>query len=249
MLIPPFWRGRGNHAPAGIRLNRFRAVVKAAQGFDAYRVHLQAAHLGTTAQVHAVRDVDLALAGVPTLPYQSYLSLFRQRREYRQTPNSQLIRYQMARAGLDSCHSPLDAAIATADLLRLAQAVDSPPDQAVAAFTGMGAGILTNAQRDHLWNVYQVPLFEQFLGTDGRVIAIECVVHSGLHIRQDAAVLQCVDGEIILTSLTDEDAPALRLSTGLAGTIETEVCDCGRTEPRLVGLHRMPAERAVSTVA
>ena len=73
------------------------------------------------------------------------------------------MRYQLARAGLDSCHSPAHAVVATEDLLRLAQALDSQPDQAVASFTGIGAGILTSAQRDHLWNTYQVPLFEQFL--------------------------------------------------------------------------------------
>lgn len=273
MLIPPFWRGRGKHVPAGNRLARFRAVVKAAHRFPLYLDRLAAANLGTPALVEAVRDIDLALAALAPLPYENYRALFidrqpswRQRPHRHETRSAFLIRYQLARSGLDTCHaqtdsvadlySPTALAGATADLVHIARALDTPSshrtwqsDHAVAAFSGIDAGLLTSDQRDDLWKTYQVPLFEQFLGTDGRVIAAECEVHDGLHIRPDAAVVQSVNDELVITSLTDEESPALRVRSGLTGTIETEACECGRVAPRLIRLRRMPASQTSAAVA
>jgi hypothetical protein len=217
--------------------------------------------------VDAVRDIDLALAAVAPLPYEIYQSLFGDRQpswthrpQHQETRSAFLIRYQLARAGLATClvrpdsaadlYSPAAVAGATADLYNLARAVqDWQSNHAVAAFSGIDAGVLTGAQRDELWKKYQVPVFEQFLGTDGRVVAAECEAHAGLHIRPDAAVVQSVDNEIVLTSLTDEAAPALRVRSGLSGTIDSETCECGRAEPRLVRLRPMPASKSTAAVA
>ena len=66
---------------------------------------------------------------------------------------------------------------------------------------------LTEPDRDWLWNKFQVPCFEQLLGSHGRVIAEECEVHCGLH------VLETVPASAMLTSVE---------------------CACGRVEPRLL---------------
>ena len=66
---------------------------------------------------------------------------------------------------------------------------------------------LTAPDRDWLWEQFQVPCFEQLLGSHGRVIAEECEGHCGLH------VVDVVPPTVMVTSAE---------------------CGCGRTEPRLV---------------
>ena len=174
--------------------------------------------------------------------------------------------YALARSGVDSCRTTLSGytdlysvrgmASATEDLRRLGQALSNPPsaetdeaDLAMVVFSGMDAGVLTEEQRNQLWDKHQMPFFEQFVGTDGRVVASECEVHSGLHVRGEDAVVECVDGEIVLTSLTDQQTPALKVLSGLSGTIEKEACDCGRTEPRIMSLARASKSRAAAARA
>src|SRR5690242_19002024 len=60
---------------------------------------------------------------------------------------------------------------------------------AVVAFTGTCHGELTALERDLFWRVFQVPVFEQFLAPDGRVMAMECDAHDGLHLLDRDAPL------------------------------------------------------------
>src|SRR5947209_2394764 len=85
---------------------------------------------------------------------------------------------------------------ASAPQLRaLAEAVESgsltlpPVDAAVIAFTGIYHGELTALERDLFWRVFQVPVFEQFLSPDGRILAMECDAHDGLHLLDPDAPL------------------------------------------------------------
>jgi hypothetical protein len=89
-------------------------------------------------------------------------------------------------------------------LLRLAEAIRIP--RAVVAFSGSRLGPVTNRDRDLLWSAYQVPVFEQSLGPDGRVIARECEAHDGLH---------------------------LYLVDHFQGPLRQDACPCGRPEPRI----------------
>jgi hypothetical protein len=85
-------------------------------------------------------------------------------------------------------------------------------DYAVVAFTGAGQPLLGDGDRDFLWRVFQVPVFEQYLSASGRTLAVECDAHDGLHIvpwREDSAEL-----------------PRL---------VETTRCPCGQPGPRLFG--------------
>lgn len=159
-----------------------------------------------------------------------------------------MVPYAEARAGLGNCrmepasyvdlYSPTALSGATSDLYRLSKSLAKPTfnwdsDCAMVVFSGLDAGAFTLEQRDELWNEYQVPVFEQFLGTDGRVIASECEVHAGLHIRVDGVILETVGDEVVMTSLTDLESPAIRVRTGLKGPIEHDACACGRVEPRI----------------
>lgn len=115
-----------------------------------------------------------------------------------------------------------------------------PLKNAVIPFSGIDHGELTEDDRDLFWNTFQVPIFEQYLGFDGRVIGIECEAHEGLHVITENAIFETRNGssesELLLTSLTDLCHPTLRLATGFWGTLEHAQCECGNAEPRLIGL-------------
>ncbi len=143
---------------------------------------------------------------------------------------------------------------ATVDLYNLSQSLQSTTplkdtDHGLVVFSGVDAGLMTAEQRHDLWERYQVPLFEQFLGTDGRVVAAECELHAGLHIRPNGAVFELLDDELVITSLTDEASPALRMQSGFTGQIDREPCECGRLEPRLIGLRALLQPKAESAAA
>ena len=110
------------------------------------------------------------------------------------------------------------AVAATASVLRqLAEAVASgsltlpPVDAAVIVFTGICHGELTVLERDLFWRVFQVPVFEQLLSPDGRILAMECDAHEGMHLLDPAATAPEFDG-----------------------FLETAPCGCGNPHPRLV---------------
>ena len=127
---------------------------------------------------------------------------------------------------------------ATVPLLRsLAEAVESgsvtlpPVEAAIVAFTGICHGELTALERDLFWRVFQVPVFEQFLSPDGRVLAMECDAHDGLH-------------------LLDPNAPL----PGFRAFLDTAPCGCGNSHPRLSRFVRLafeskPAPRIRAAVA
>jgi hypothetical protein len=127
-----------------------------------------------------------------------------------------------------------------------------PPQNALVVFTGVNEDEMDDQDRDLFWEVFQVPLFEQYLGFDGQVVAWECEAHEGLHVEETNAVIEQSpepEGELVLTSLTDLRRPALRVRTGVAGRIEHSVCECGRKEPRLTGLCRVARRLSQATCA
>ena len=65
--------------------------------------------------------------------------------------------------------------------------------------------LLTQEDRDLIWEALGVPVFEQCLGPNNRLLAFECEAHDGLHLRVPPG-------------------PAL----------ETSICACGRATPRLM---------------
>jgi len=117
----------------------------------------------------------------------------------------------------------------------------------VVSFTGGEQGELAEEDRDRFWRVFQVPVFEQRLGFDGRVIASECEAHNGLHILPERAALEETTGsELLLTSLTDLHHPTLRVGTRMAGSIEHDCCDCGNPAARLMEARPLPAPQPLA---
>ena len=121
-------------------------------------------------------------------------------------------------------------------LRRLANAVESggltlpPIEAAVIVLTGISHGELTALERDLFWRVFQVPVFEQFLSPDARVLAMECDAHEGLHVLEPKA-----------------------LPPGYRAVLQTTPCGCGDPHPRLfwsqcVTLPSLPASRVRSAV-
>jgi hypothetical protein len=120
------------------------------------------------------------------------------------------------------------------------------------AWSGFSRPLLTAADRDKFWRVFQVPVFEQFRGFHGELLAAECYVHEGLHVETDNACWeQRLDGgdELLVTSFANLRHPALRLATGLVGYFNESACPCGRTEPRLFGLRPASGLRAPEDAA
>ena len=78
-------------------------------------------------------------------------------------------------------------------------------EHAVIALTYQNGEGLSYADRDLFWRSFGVPVFEQLLDDDNKLLAAECHAHAGLHVVQD-----CHD---------------LRL--------DHEACGCGDRSPRL----------------
>jgi len=120
----------------------------------------------------------------------------------------------------------------------------------IVAFTGGGHGELADADREHLWRTFQVPVFEQRLGFDGRVIAYECEAHHGLHtMAERAAFEETTHRELLLTSLTDLRFPTLRVGTRMTGSIQHNCCDCGNSASRLIRTKPFATNRPLAMAA
>jgi hypothetical protein len=113
-------------------------------------------------------------------------------------------------------------------------------------------GLLRPGERDMLWRCFGLPVFEQWLGLEGELLAHECAVHQGLHLNTNAADFEWRDGQLLVTSLLARQWITHRLETGWTGEIDTRPCPCGDSRPRLRGLTTWTASRvacAASAVA
>ncbi len=144
-------------------------------------------------------------------------------------------------------------------LARMIDAGDFPSfprvRRGVVAFSGLtprreGAAFLSVADRELLWQVFRVPVFEQYLGFDGRLVAWECEAHDGMHVVPENSVLEHDrTPEMLFTSLTDCRTPTLRLGTRVNGSIEGQRCPCGHRTPLLVNLRPVPEPRRYKAAA
>jgi hypothetical protein len=145
---------------------------------------------------------------------------------------------------------PVAVLMRLADAACQADAASPRVTRAIVAFTGLEHGALSDTERDRLWQVFEVPIFEQYLGADGSLLAWECEAHEGLHTVEENAIVEPGSGSgLILTSLTDHRYPTIRLVTSLAARLETGVCACGHPGPRLLGLSTPTAQLKQSAIA
>ena len=120
----------------------------------------------------------------------------------------------------------------------------------IVAFTGLpfgDTGILTDTDRDQLWQAFNLPVYEYFLGHRHEVLARECDARMGLHVDAAQAIFEVLDpvepatgderrGELVVTSLANSLFPIVRLASGLRGTLTRVPCSCGATGERLLHL-------------
>jgi hypothetical protein len=123
----------------------------------------------------------------------------------------------------------------------------------VLAFNIPLQGFLSDEARELFWRVFQVPVFGQFLGLDGELLAWECEAHNGLHIQTENAIFETQDHEgepeLLVTSLVNLRYPTLRFATGLTATIQLSTCGCGQTVPRLMQLRRIGLKKQAALVS
>ena len=122
-----------------------------------------------------------------------------------------------------SAFAPEAIAAPREQLLDLAS-VDKPPvfTRALIALEHPGDPMLSMEERQRLWRVFRVPVFEQIVGARGELLAAECEAHDGLHV----------------------EAPG---TSWESYRMELAPCGCGRKSPRLT--HCDAAERARSAAA
>jgi phenylacetate-CoA ligase len=77
---------------------------------------------------------------------------------------------------------------------------------------------------------------------------IECEMQEGMHVWSDMFLFEILDaetnepvpdgtvGELVVTTLIKEALPLIRYRVGDLASLQTEICKCGRTHPRLMRL-------------
>jgi hypothetical protein len=119
---------------------------------------------------------------------------------------------------------------------------------AVIAFVSAGAEPVADADRDLVWRVFGVPLFEQWLGFERELLAWECAAHEGLHLTANVRA-DLAGGELALSCLRNLRYPVVRLATGLAAELRDGACPCGLAGPRLLAAAPLGRPRAAAAAA
>jgi hypothetical protein len=234
MRFLPWWRGRCEAGPAGNRVARFRKVVETALTVPLYEGPLRSAKIDGRTALNRITDIEAVL---------KRLGVF--------TVDQVRVRPAHSKAAHEVVVSPLPIA-ATPDLFWDSDGCVVVQDgtgarrkqHALLIRTGIDEGLLPPIERDGLWQRHGVPIFEHLMGMDGALLAWECETHSGLHVMEENVFFEVVQGELLLTSLTDLVQPTIQMRTGWSARIETEVCDCGRPGRRLAGLRELAPRAA-----
>jgi phenylacetate-CoA ligase len=99
---------------------------------------------------------------------------------------------------------------------------------------------LDGGTRALLENSFGAPVFDVYGAVEGGTIAWECQHHNGLHIAEDAAIVELVPAgrgdvqQVVLTNLENRGMPLIRYEIGdLATFADDRPCPCGRHFRRL----------------
>jgi hypothetical protein len=147
----------------------------------------------------------------------------------------------LKRFGASALAAPVSVLREMATAMEYGQQEIHAPQHFVVSFTGDDHGELGEEDREQFWRVFRVPVFEQRVGFDGRVVAYECEAHDGLHITlESVAFEETAASELLVTSLTDLRYPTLRVGTRMTRSIEHDCCGCGNATARLVAAKPRP---------
>ncbi|MHA1380129.1 MAG: phenylacetate--CoA ligase family protein [Candidatus Helarchaeota archaeon] len=108
---------------------------------------------------------------------------------------------------------------------------------------------LGNEIRNELIDKWDMVLRGLFVHDEVGVVGRECPQMDGLHLSEELFVeildpntLEPVNpgdqGEIVVTVPFRDSMPYIRFQLGVKGTITEEICECGRTSPRLINYPR-----------
>ena len=87
-----------------------------------------------------------------------------------------------------------------------------------------GGERLAEENRERLWRIFRVPVFEQIIGKSGELLAAECEAHDGLHV----------------------ESPRLPIESEY---VDATPCPCGRKTPRIGGSQGTALLRRVAAYA
>lgn len=110
------------------------------------------------------------------------------------------------------------------------------------------AGVLTPQMKDSITKAFSCPILNRYGTREVGAIACSCSSNSELHIEEYTCYLEILDdegnpceagveGNIVVTLLTNYAMPILRYQIEDRGTWATGTCPCGRTTKRLINVN------------
>ena len=75
---------------------------------------------------------------------------------------------------------------------------------------------------------FNCKVFEEYCCNDGGACAWECDAHEGLHHFMERAVIEDIDGEMVVTDLWNKAMPFIRYRNGDSVRFLNKKCSCGR---------------------
>lgn len=83
-------------------------------------------------------------------------------------------------------HGPVVALSGAFHELERAAAAGVSSQSALFVLAAWHGAALTDAQRDQLWTLFQVPVYAMLLDSDGRLAGFECEAQNGFHVLGEA---------------------------------------------------------------
>ncbi|HHV23596.1 MAG TPA: phenylacetate--CoA ligase family protein [Methanosarcina sp.] len=90
---------------------------------------------------------------------------------------------------------------------------------------------LYDFQRTTMEKAFNCPVYEEYCCNDGGACAWECGAHEGLHYFMERAIIEDVDGEMVVTDLWNRAMPFIRYKNGDSVIFLDKKCSCGRELP------------------
>ncbi|MCK5723887.1 MAG: phenylacetate--CoA ligase family protein [Gammaproteobacteria bacterium] len=90
---------------------------------------------------------------------------------------------------------------------------------------------LYDFQREIMETQFNCKVFEEYCCNDGGACAWECDAHEGLHSFMERAIIEDIDGEMIVTDLWNKAMPFVRYRNGDSIRFLNKKCSCGRELP------------------
>lgn len=90
---------------------------------------------------------------------------------------------------------------------------------------------LYDFQRESIEQAFMGKVFEEYCCNDGGACAWECEAHEGLHYAMERAIIEEVNGEVIVTDLWNRAMPFIRYRNGDSVTFLKKECSCCRKLP------------------